>query len=294
MELPIYKISRYRSPPPRSSITKETHLQTMATATDQTAPKTPVSPEMLSLTCTLCNKPAKLCSSCKSSSYCSELCQKKDWPIHKILCKVFSEVPTRPTPSHKLGILFPVDSKSPKLVWVPFEREVVEVRTGNKSTFVLPDVDGLVGYNPGSTVHAEQWIVEPERIKRARFIDYSIAVYLRTEFMRDGSKQNKSLKAVTKGTLKHLWRGPLLVVSMQGTPFIHKIALEFGDESVLVEERRAFPTSRDITLRDFRIACDYFMADPPMIVVTDPSDRRVSPLSVPQFVRNGGGMGFRQ
>ena len=38
-------------------------------------------------TCRLCsNAGGKLCSKCKSVSYCSVVCQKKDWPRHKGKC----------------------------------------------------------------------------------------------------------------------------------------------------------------------------------------------------------------
>ncbi|KAH8674471.1 hypothetical protein BGZ60DRAFT_404089 [Tricladium varicosporioides] len=80
---------------------------------------------MATSTCIICNSSnAKSCSSCHSISYCSLECQKSDWPLHKTICKTFTTLPSRPSPSHKLAILFPVDSKDPQLIWIKCERDV--------------------------------------------------------------------------------------------------------------------------------------------------------------------------
>ncbi len=43
----------------------------------------------LMFTCSFCNKPCKQlkCAGCKKVCYCDAECQKKHWPIHKIICK---------------------------------------------------------------------------------------------------------------------------------------------------------------------------------------------------------------
>ncbi|KAJ7617871.1 hypothetical protein FB45DRAFT_932859 [Roridomyces roridus] len=47
----------------------------------------------------ICGKPApNRCSGCKSVSYCSQECQKRDWKTHKIQCRTSTASPT-PTPS---------------------------------------------------------------------------------------------------------------------------------------------------------------------------------------------------
>lgn len=69
----------------------------------------------------------KQCGTCKSINYCSINCQKKDWPLHKLLCakfKPFIEVgpPLNPVleanATYKLAILFAVKSIHPELIWV--------------------------------------------------------------------------------------------------------------------------------------------------------------------------------
>ena len=39
--------------------------------------------------CSFCGEPSKWrCTGCKAHSYCSEACQKSDWPEHKLRCKI--------------------------------------------------------------------------------------------------------------------------------------------------------------------------------------------------------------
>ena len=80
---------------------------------------------MSSHACTICNvQGAKSCSSCHSSAYCTPTCQQADWRIHKTVCPTLKDMLPRPTPSHKLGILFPVESRVPRLVWYKSECKV--------------------------------------------------------------------------------------------------------------------------------------------------------------------------
>ncbi|KAI0505359.1 hypothetical protein F5B22DRAFT_628302 [Xylaria bambusicola] len=70
--------------------------------------------------CLICNKPdAKPCSRCKSALYCSEPCQRADYPVHKLLCASFSsDLANRPTKNSIRAILFPVSSVKPKMIWL--------------------------------------------------------------------------------------------------------------------------------------------------------------------------------
>ncbi|KAJ8066200.1 hypothetical protein OCU04_005285 [Sclerotinia nivalis] len=103
-------------------------------------------------TCTICNLPAKDCARCKSAAYCSSTCQTLDWPLHKTLCKKITTMPPRPSPIHKLGILFPPDSMSPKLVWVNFKKTKIPDVEG---LFDAPYVDDFLSYGPGDRWHYE-------------------------------------------------------------------------------------------------------------------------------------------
>jgi hypothetical protein len=74
--------------------------------------------------CTVCNaENPNHCARCQSASYCSPECQKKDWPIHKTLCKGWKPfLTTKPNDHYSIGIMLPVDSSKPRRIW--FEREV--------------------------------------------------------------------------------------------------------------------------------------------------------------------------
>ncbi|CZR70272.1 uncharacterized protein PAC_20173 [Phialocephala subalpina] len=81
---------------------------------------------MSSLKCAICDAETSLiCSVCKSASYCSTECQKKDLPLHKLLCdklEKFKATHPRPKPtftsSHKLALRFPASRKEPEFIWV--------------------------------------------------------------------------------------------------------------------------------------------------------------------------------
>ncbi|KAL2062270.1 hypothetical protein VTL71DRAFT_6536 [Oculimacula yallundae] len=95
--------------------------------------------------CTICRKPStEQCKTCNSAAYCSPACQNIDEPLHSLLCtKIRDFVKTTPRPadtdntSHKLGILFPVDSNTPELIWV---RNTVCFEDNGKSWDVSVDL----------------------------------------------------------------------------------------------------------------------------------------------------------
>jgi MYND finger len=70
--------------------------------------------------CAVCRKPAPLkCGGCRSGFYCSRVCQTKDFPLHKLLCKdKFVADNPRPSSMHYLGLLFPKKSDLPQLKWI--------------------------------------------------------------------------------------------------------------------------------------------------------------------------------
>jgi len=74
--------------------------------------------------CTVCNaENPNHCARCQSASYFSPECQKKDWPVHKTLCKGYKPfLTTKPNDHHSIGIMLPADSSKPRLIW--FEHEV--------------------------------------------------------------------------------------------------------------------------------------------------------------------------
>lgn len=61
---------------------------------------------------------SRKCGDCGNARCCSEKCQKKDWPMHKYLCKELGSLGPRPDSWHYRGILFAHNHAKPKFVWV--------------------------------------------------------------------------------------------------------------------------------------------------------------------------------
>lgn len=102
------------------------------------------------------------CTGCKSIRYCSENCQRIDWPLHKILCQKYADfeknnprpadiVDGRKTTSHKLAILFSGDSTNVELIWlgVEFGSEIDE-KNGTVWEFYSSTYDALWEYLGGA------------------------------------------------------------------------------------------------------------------------------------------------
>ncbi|EAT89587.1 MYND-type zinc finger protein samB [Parastagonospora nodorum] len=75
--------------------------------------------------CAMCNNMGvHACSGCHSIRYCSKLCQKTDWSLHKLLCKSFKNFSNdqRPQPHGKYiyrrAIHFPEHGDTPQFVWM--------------------------------------------------------------------------------------------------------------------------------------------------------------------------------
>jgi hypothetical protein len=191
--------------------------------------------------CIMCNgSNAKFCSSCHSISYCSQKCQKDDWPLHKTICKIFTTLPSRPSPSHKLAVLFPVDSKDPQLIWIECKRKV-------------DSKDGIAWESPETRNQLEIEKTNPEyvhgrefkKIRRSKVrgfnLSWTVEVILRETALIDGSTPNVSVQHTTKGRMTHDWRGPIVVMRQPGITI-----------DPLVYE--------DIRAGDFRVVIDYFLS----------------------------------
>jgi hypothetical protein len=196
---------------------------------------------MSTSTCTICNgSDAKYCSLCHSISYCSPECQKLDWPLHKTICKTFTALDSRPSPSHKLAILFPVDSKHPQLIWIKCERHV-------------DDEDGIAFEMPITQPILETENLDPKyldvpeskpinrSVLRGFRLSHTVKVICRETFLIDGSTSNVCVRHTTRGQMTHDWRGPIVAMRQPGTatdPLIHE----------------------DIRAADLRVAVDYFLS----------------------------------
>ncbi|KAI0532870.1 hypothetical protein GGR58DRAFT_147389 [Xylaria digitata] len=184
--------------------------------------------------CIICNKSNALrCQRCKSASYCSKLCQRGDFPIHKLLCAKFSafDIKERPTEEHVRAILFPVDQRQPKLIWLHCEwkepEDEYEIRWQSPNAQPYLNSHGHevpIRYNP----------------VLARRLSNTVCVSYRDTFLIDGSAPNRSIKAITDTVPGyHLdWRGPIIAYG--------KVGADFDPEQC-----------RDVDMNDFRHIADY-------------------------------------
>ncbi|KAK1764628.1 hypothetical protein QBC33DRAFT_497166 [Phialemonium atrogriseum] len=75
--------------------------------------------------CNMCeSEGTKACGKCGDAYYCSAECQRSDWPMHKILCKAFSDFKSdkRPSPEHFRAVIFPMTQGEPEFVWLGYNQ----------------------------------------------------------------------------------------------------------------------------------------------------------------------------
>ncbi|KAK0103241.1 hypothetical protein ONS95_005275 [Cadophora gregata] len=195
---------------------------------------------MATPTCSVCNSSnTKFCSTCRSSAYCSPACQKLDWPLHKTICKAFTSLPARPSPSHKLAILFPVDSKDPTLIWIECERRVDE---DDGMAYEVPNTEAVLSVEDTDPKYKSGKEFKPIQRNALRGFDlsYTVQVICRDAFLIDGSTPNVCVRQTTKGEMTHDWRGPIVVLRQPG----------LGIDPLFYDDVRA---------DDLRVAVDYFL-----------------------------------
>lgn len=94
------------------------------------------------LLCVMCTKPGKLtCTGCRAIRYCSAVCQKQDWRLHKLLCKSWTEHRGPPLPGLFRGIYLSCDASAPQFVWYDGELNDQSVASF-KYTTIEDDIEG--------------------------------------------------------------------------------------------------------------------------------------------------------
>jgi hypothetical protein len=81
--------------------------------------------------CNMCDDPGGFaCGICQSARYCSDNCRALDWHMHQQLCHTFDGIDDRirPSPEHRLGILFPTQRRSAQFVWLAYDAENRAIR----------------------------------------------------------------------------------------------------------------------------------------------------------------------
>ena len=180
--------------------------------------------------CSICNSnDAQVCKQCHSSPYCSVKCQKIDWPCHKLLCSEYKLNNERPSPTHKRGILFDPEKLAPSFVWVRCDVH----HDGPEVTYEVPDLKELAGPDYRPMTCEKFW----KNYVRGRELKQLYELWMRDNFMNDGSSRNKSAAVATKGQNSWDWRGPLIALKYT--------SLEYNEPYA------------DMDMQDFREAVDY-------------------------------------
>lgn len=183
--------------------------------------------------CLICNKAdARLCSQCHSSFYCSKKCQTADYPIHKLLCSDFKAFNTtsRPSDEHFRAVVFPVNERKPKLVWLHCKSDTEGYQSPNIKTLLGPNAplaQKPIRYNP----------------VLKRYLSNTIFLNFRDTALIDGSTPNESVRSLlnTKAGRYFDWCGQLGAYTAVGL---------YSDP-----ER-----CKDLTMDDFRHTTDYLMS----------------------------------
>jgi hypothetical protein len=167
--------------------------------------------------CAMCEQPGvHACAGCHAIRYCSKLCQKMDWPLHKLLCKTYKDFDdkTRPKPHdsciYKRAIHFPENGNAPRFVWMRyFDLDHMGIAAAD-TTYVTQD---------NSILDPVAWIKHSMVLKRPlhRPIGVTGNAWPRgMENMDHAGIENKSLLKVDK-ELSQWFHGSFIAIGHKGS-----------------------------------------------------------------------------
>jgi hypothetical protein len=148
---------------------------------------------------------------------------------------LISDPKLRPSPSHKLAILLPVDEEEPKLVWVDCPMKNGQFWESPEYRKFLGDDDP---YSQRIPVGAKLKAANPSLRRFA--LEHTVTLYIRETALKDGSLPNKCVVSMMKGKHKFNWKGPLAIFSQPGTktdPLVYQ----------------------DVVPADLRVVTDFFL-----------------------------------
>jgi hypothetical protein len=228
--------------------------------------------------CVVCDKLSTFaCVECKTSHYCSINCVNKDQPVHQFFCSQLATfTATTPRPASKSicpdtasdgdesviyrrGLLLPVDSKDPQYVWVKCKQKFYasDGRISEQADF-------------GEFLGSHLGMIETKTKGRVE-MDYAVTVWYGDEYLGDGSKPNKCIAVLSRGSKKRDWRGPVLAIS------------NVDDES----DSDRFGYYEDITPEDGGVAQRVFITCGPFLGQgsIDIFDRKISTFKFPETIK---------
>lgn len=193
--------------------------------------------------CIMCGETdlVALCSRCKGVWYCDEMCQKRDWRCHKILCSKYAKLNENEPPNGGYrAFLFRCDSLQPDIVTLPSSQQVsrpfdsvVDLLRSPDDDAHPPALERLVFGRNNRFAYDPPFLLEgrPRRLGK-----YQIQITVRANYIVDGSKSNKSLLTSLRGVGTefpgHYWAGNIVV--------------------------RRIKSSTSVTMADFRHTLDWF------------------------------------
>ena len=154
------------------------------------------------------------------------------------MCKSVKQLPSRPGPEYKLGILLPCEGIRGKLVWI---KCTLERDPDDQVSFENPETDVLLG-GDGSFPDSRRI---SRNVGRNIDLDHTLTLYFRDRFLFDGSLPNQTIRAISGGGIVHDFGGPHVIMRQPHSRLPWVSSLDYL-------------TYEDITLADYRIAADYF------------------------------------
>lgn len=122
-------------------------------------------------------------------------------------------------------------------MWVEVKEQFEDYEDG--FLWDLPFLEKYLGRSFGALERMEF----ERNLVRKRDLPKVIEVWMRDNFLNDGSRPNRSIKNATKGAARHDWRGPLVVLKYVGLGGMYAGNGKYTD----------------MDLRDFRDTADCFL-----------------------------------
>lgn len=196
-------------------------------------------------------RPSRLCSGCKDARYCSRAHQKLDWAIHGTVCKQFSQLEDRPSPSMRRALYFPVDKTKPEFRWMTVETQHNQWFLGWDETegCTTRHYTSIRCCSPGCSEDGEG---TPYHQAKCHEIGFHSLTKPSDEF--SNARVNKCIRHLTGGAVTR-WKGPVLAFANKDSRDLTTISLKAIMDWLL----RPYYYDRSREFHAVRVNCDGHM-----------------------------------
>ncbi|KAF8803268.1 hypothetical protein BYT27DRAFT_7145292 [Phlegmacium glaucopus] len=161
---------------------------------------------MTTPSCLVCGTPTtKLCSSCKSASYCDKEHQKKDWRSHKEYCLKVKAAGANTFDA----ILFAVNETKPRLVKIPWELVLGDEYEPGQYQKLDTDIWFKHTNKAVKALYFDRWGINGPELGRGLCFQYD------DNFSMNRLPLNRCVVNVTEGRAGHQWCGNILALRMK-------------------------------------------------------------------------------